>query len=888
MAVIDITSAFESTISVLTPPEQKLARETYTTEHAALTVPGKGIVWGVCPFAPLVSTIDYLRGIGTTGKNRYNDILTGTSQKPEQFSPLTIHLFCDTLEVTPGQRITVPDKEKTMSYNIQIFARELKPAVPLASPPPTVKPAVPAAPDDNKPVAPTAQNAPLTPTIDVTLSKGSKLLLSIPDRPANVVIKVTVSGGESDTRRWDNDGTYGLLIKESNGRVTWQPRDPPVGALEHIDVSSLINRDGTIKDTRLLNDFFPRLLQLQLLVASAHMERAPLLARKLLSYITLSTSASQNAELNFRANTLLNTLVFDKNVEYVSSLNVYESDSMLKSRLAAVQAFEQAFANFTALSINSESHALSAASLVAKSDNALESYQFQLQLKKKEFDNAAEARTKAQNSYDKHYDEVNGEATKFKANVLKYSDEQISQSDKDMAWDIATAVLDVATSCFQKQPSGVGAAALQIRNTLVKRDQVFETIRKLWDLVLTLPAMMGKINSILDSTEDMQKLVTGLRDGTLDHEDVLDQVAGSLKTRTATPDLINVTAAWSAFEVLVGRYETSVNELKVDGNTIDGAGDLFNAMRNLVIYGKATIQAKVTMVQKMDELATVVLQQKLEGRNKSQQILVAQHIANNARFYRLLERAMFDRLITVRGRAFLDILAYQAAYKYHTMSTTSPISLSPLKPVALYLQDAADLQAAVLGFGARTIVQRRTFSILSLASHKSPIELATQFQTTGAATIFVSPADRIWERFYRIRLLRVRCFLEGVKHESTQSYPHPYLRLALTSDSSFFDNDLNLAGYNTGKERLYTPSRVYIAGRRVFSFEYDPNIDDRKASINCDGDVGMEKEFTSYTPITAWQVRIVDDEYGVVTREQLRWEGFSGVRMEFFCEFVRV
>jgi hypothetical protein len=268
--------------------------------------------------------------------NRYGEPLTGAAEMNAKtkklelpgvpFAPLTIHLFCDTLELEHGQKIDAGGKR---SFNIQVFARRVK------VPPPTTasttastaastaastgtgKPAgaapvlPPAKTSDNKsaqtkPPASNTAKAPETkpnvaggkataapksipepPALDVTLPKGSRLLLAIPDRPEKFSVRLAIPNEETMTKLWPRDGTYGISFWEDEGKVKWQLHGPPSGSVENIDVSVLVRKDGTVKDTRLLNDYFPRLLQMQMLIASAYIERDTELAKKLLAFITL-------------------------------------------------------------------------------------------------------------------------------------------------------------------------------------------------------------------------------------------------------------------------------------------------------------------------------------------------------------------------------------------------------------------------------------------------------------------------------------------------------------------------------------------------------------------------------------------------------------------------
>lgn len=83
--------------------------------------------------------------------------------------------------------------------------------------------------------------------------------------------------------------------------------------------------------------------------------------------------------------------------------------------------------------------------------------------------------------------------------------------------------------------------------------------------------------------------------------------------------------------------------------------------------------------------------------------------------------------------------------------------MSPVKPVADYQEDMTSLQGAVASYGSEVLIQKRSFSFVSLCDYNTPQDLALALQSSTGVTFTVSPNDAIWTGFWRIRMGRVRC-----------------------------------------------------------------------------------------------------------------------------------
>ncbi|KAK3360728.1 hypothetical protein B0T25DRAFT_515955 [Lasiosphaeria hispida] len=191
---------------------------------------------GISLLANPETALQNFRAIGKAGKNWYGEFLTTTVEKkgtglavgdirvtPTElpFAPLTIHLFSETLELNPNQRI---DAGGYSNLNMQVFARLSQSQLPqreLGSPVlqtprrPQLRPLLLLLPDFPPPQRSTSRprpspltlplrprpltaattlptSTPVPPTLDITLDKGSRLLLGFPSRPGKFSIRLSI------------------------------------------------------------------------------------------------------------------------------------------------------------------------------------------------------------------------------------------------------------------------------------------------------------------------------------------------------------------------------------------------------------------------------------------------------------------------------------------------------------------------------------------------------------------------------------------------------------------------------------------------------------------------------------------------------------------------
>jgi hypothetical protein len=338
-----------------------------------------------------------------------------------------------------------------------------------------------------------------------------------------------------------------------------------------------------------------------------------------------------------------------------------------------------------------------------------------------------------------------------------------------------------------------------------------------------------------------------------------------MHTGAMSPDVHNASVGWRLFGFEVADMEDAFKE-----HDVDGKREYFAVLKALVIAGDSAIRAKTNIIVRADQLATAMVQDKMERRNHDRLHRMAYTSSTDEAVFGPLPRAMFDRLLQIRTMVYSDFSTYVDAYHYHTLLSQRVITLSPVKPIVDYLEDAARLQAAVVAFGSRALVQPRRFRMRTLAGFDSAAGLAAE-----------------------------RCYLDGARtSEEGQT-----VALELQMADHFFDRDLVVVDRVDGEGREEAASatatttttemvvsRCFLGDARRVLFEYVPGGRTDGADggsgpdIVCDGRFGRLLDYTKHTPMTTWGVRLARSSSS--SSSGLDLSGLKTIEVEFHCDVL--
>ncbi|KAH7103220.1 hypothetical protein BKA62DRAFT_828790 [Auriculariales sp. MPI-PUGE-AT-0066] len=802
-ANLDIDMAVQTTLRALTLSEKALPYELLYSKQFDTT---SRVAW-----------------IRAPSLNLGDALATG---RADGFPLRSLFLFCDTLYINPDLRI-ISGKHR---LQIEIFARRV-----------------------------------VGSTLVFVTVPGCSISFGTPELPKDLTITfngkfetpVIASGMFNVTLTHHDHDNAGEPVQESF--------PAPDGYMNAINYLDLIDDNGSLKSKGMSNDDLPRLLQMQLLVAQAHAHTEPGFSIALLNYVIATTDTPYSLRLNYEAVALRNALALESDVMSVPSVNIYASKQVLKARLTVAKSFEDAFHVFSAQKHASENRMSDALDVVAKSEDAIETYTFVLKIRQREYDNAVIANDKASATFAKNQNDLDQLRKNFEVGVKRFKKAEEIAAVKQVVLGIVEVVGAVALTVATfgtAAPVAAGAVA-HATSTTVKAVTLLQQLQAIWDglsaIWKDIKPVIEKLQELVNTTKSVVKALRELKSPTGE--------AAALGPVSQAPDVFNAIAEWRLFNLMVAEMEDSLREYDIDGRK-----GYFHALKTLVINGECFIQTQANVVAQGDNLAVAVLKGATENRNLSRLSKMAYKASNDIQVFGLLRRAMFDRLLAIRALVYLDFSTYLAAYNYHTMlPETTVIVLSPVKPVVDYLEDAARLQAAVVAYGARVQIQSRKFVVKSFGDGcTSATELAQQLSTTGRARITVDPADAIWAGFARIRMGAVRCYLDGVETASA-------IRLELRTSGSFFDRDFAALDATSEKKNVLT--RSFLGDARCVLFEYSPTT----RELICDGQYGRDREYTRHTPMTTWEVRIVDADKD---SSCIDVSGVTAVVLEVECDVV--
>jgi hypothetical protein len=292
---------------------------------------------------------------------------------------------------------------------------------------------------------------------------------------------------------------------------------------------------------------------------------------------------------------------------------------------------------------------------------------------------------------------------------------------------------------------------------ITKLKDVFDQLKKIYEKI---KPVIDKIQEVIKSVSETITAVQNLN--------IACSETSTLKPNMQSNDVYNVTAEWRNFDITVREMEATLSEYSIAGKQ-----DYFHALKTLVNNGQAYILAQTNLVRCADELAILLLQGKIEKRDNSRLENLAVNVGTNKLVLEILKRAMFDRLLSIRSLVFLDFITYNSAYNYYSLRTgenfetililgtnysagSNVVLLSPVKPIADYLDDLAKLQSAVISFGSTTLIQSRSFTLHTLCGYNSSAQLGSALEVGTSVSFSLGPEHILWQGFSRIRMSSVR------------------------------------------------------------------------------------------------------------------------------------
>ncbi|KAJ2903883.1 hypothetical protein MKZ38_009169 [Zalerion maritima] len=707
--------------------------------------------------------------------------------------------------------------------------------------------------------------------LSMTMILNSQLALYANTLPPGFAAEFILEGGHPSYVPLAIDPSrFGVVVRHAGSGLQVTQRGPPRAEMQYIDYLDILNDDGTLSATEWRNDNFPRLLQFQFLVGASLIRLNTRLCLDLLNYVCASTATTFSSAFNYQANALRTSILsqLERSLCNVPSVNVYLSKEILSARLVAALAFEDAFHDYISQQRTSDNAAVMSTTLLLKGQDALDEYKFLESLSLKAYRAAEKANEESQTRFLASKQSLEVATKAFEEGIETWQAKEKAKAAASVIFGVIAVVAAVAATVATAgaaAPAAGPAAAGATASAAASAAQVVGTFAKIKEVFQKMKEVYKKLEPILkklkEVAETIQKVVV-----TLKKMDSINDAQEELIQGDMSTDTFNATAEWNVFDVNVNILRENLDKINIKGKD-----DFHRALKTVVITGKTYLQTQQNLVKMGNELAIVILKKQNEGKAQHRLKMAMEVIGMDGTVVAVLKRAMFDRLLAVRSFVFLDFWNYTSAYLFYSLADDPPISLSAVKPISDYLSDAARLQAAVSSFASTVIVQRKRFIITTLGNAASLEELRVQLSSTGNVGFDLNAEHPAFAHYCRVRMSKVRCYLEGVTPLSAARAAGSSLALVLKTSGEF--QDLDFPRYPTRTSLL----RSFVGETRKILFETDAS----SGEILCDGDLGQERDYTLHTPFTDWMVSISGAGLGV---KELDFSKVQGLRFEFWCE----
>ncbi|KAH6649504.1 hypothetical protein F5144DRAFT_635096 [Chaetomium tenue] len=736
-------------------------------------------------------------------------------------------LYCDTLEIP--ENIFVGNKTQASALDLRVFARKI-----------------------------CCKGNPEK-AIRMNFSEDAQLEFYTDSLLPGFAVEFEFPDGSRTTQALSIDqNKWGIQVNwiESENKFNIEQRAASTLDMSTADHLDRLTDAGTLKGPdHYINDNLPRLVYYQFLVAAS--------------------SFHSSMPLYIQASSLRNGLMISNtlNAFHAPSVNIHASKQVLKSRLLAAKGFEDAFQRFAGQESLTVAMATQAADLLSKSENAMSEYKFLEKLSQQDYDNAVSANDSAQKRFVANKDKLSSLETDFKAGIEKWIFNKKIEASKETFFagvGVIAAVVGAVATGGAAAPA-IPAAADAAVNAASKMSRVIDALKGIYKRIKDL---YDRLSPVIENLLKLYKAISGLIKAI--------QAPGQLGKATALQrpdmtrmDIFNATALWDIFGEEVRSMEKTLSDVDAEGKA-----PYFLALRTLVINGKTYLQTQENFCRRGNDLAVVLLRTNLQVKDSTRLKRSLTSIHEQEGVLDILKLAMFDRLLAIRSLVFVDFQTYVAAHMFHCLTLRPLVTLSPVKRVVDYFDDAAALQSSAAEFGSRVMVQQRRFTIHTLGDGTDIADLRNKLRTTGTINVTLDPSHEAFKGFCRIRLSKARCYLEGAKiGSSPRSTAHDAtLRLYLRTPGRFYDIGLPRRAIPGNVE--YSSYRAFVGDKRTLLFEYSP----QDGSIACDGDYYTPRSLsTQQTPLTDWEVVIAP---GGLRAKDMDLEGLTGLRMELWCDMT--
>lgn len=344
---------------------------------------------------------------------------------------------------------------------------------------------------------------------------------------------------------------------------------------------------------------------------------------------------------------------------------MYASKQVLKARLTAALAFEDSYRDYLIAGRDAKQQTAAGLDLLAKSNDALDTYKFILDVRQREYDTAVRSNDVALTNFERSKGDTEAKMKLFEAGVDKYLKDKKKEAAGEIFKGVFSVVLAIGATVATAGAAGptVLAAGSEVVGSVAKAATLVQKLKAVYEtlknILEKIKPIITKLGEIVATSKKMIEMVKKLKQDSQSLDSVQAIQPGKDSAEVSDVGI----AEWQRFNITVLDMQDYLGEYDIAGKR-----EYFAALKTLVVAGECYIKTQSNLVQKGDDLAILSFQNKMEVNDQQRLAAMSYKAVTDEKILDLLKRAMFDRVLALRSFVYADFHTYSLAYNYYALS----------------------------------------------------------------------------------------------------------------------------------------------------------------------------------------------------------------------------
>lgn len=559
-------------------------------------------------------------------------------------------------------------------------------------------------------------------------------------------------------------------------------------------------------------------------------------------------SASIATLLNSQINATVNGAVF---VPYLAS-NIYTMLANAFSKDAAK--YENDYMHLSTQEVLTSENIAMAKTMLVNAQSEIDYVNALLSQANENYNNAVSASNKAQFNLNGQQIKVSDVGAKFeKIGIPDYEREQIIKAVVSLVTAVVTfgagiamvaagnpaaapaavaGAVDSATAVAKAADTAVGVAktAKDLSDSMAALKKLVEVLKKVFELAKALKAVASDITDAKNQMKVIQEI---------------DDTTGGADLSAAD--------GWAVYKI----QADNVLEDPIKKG-IGYASEYKQELDIMVVYGQSLSASQLAVIKAGQEVASITFQLHYAKEKKANLQKMVDNLKVGDSLLLEMMQQFYQKYLDSKSSLFSALKSYQSSYYYWALrnSGVQPKIIDSVNNLNAGIQDitkiAMDTANALNQFNPPPQTMSNMFFEITDAS------VIKELQTTGKAT-WVLPIDNPeFEGLNRVRLSKIRVWLEGVVLKPN----HDSVFVNITTAGNYLDryNDLN---YQFGSKELTRTFKYMISKNEQNSnWDFENNT---FGVVQIDGSVDKEVAYAYFqpTPFSEWSISLTSNNTGV-------------------------